>query len=157
MYVSYQIMEEIVESPSSSRETLDSVRRERDEKRKEKKSHKKYKKKNKKRLNREIQTLTTTLDRVFERMQRVDDMSLRCYLLLDKISLVMDVGIGALTFANDIPREAREELEHQRININEEISVLMDWLIRNQEITAPVTEMANPLSQPHLQTEDAYQ
>lgn len=157
MYVSYQIMEEIVESPSSSRETLDSVRRERDEKRKEKKSHKKYKKKNKKRLNREIQTLTTTLDRVFERMQRVDDMSLRCYLLLDKISLVMDVGIGALTFTNDIPREAREELEHQRININEEISVLMDWLIRNQEITAPVTEMANPLSQPHLQTEDAYQ
>ncbi len=119
--------------------------RERENQRRNKKRDKKRKKKNRKQTVKEIEAMITPLSRVLDRIKRVDDMNLRCYMLLDKFALMMDMGIAmAMAMATeDIPEEAEDKLNFQLENIQNEITVIMDWVMSERQI--PNEELANPI------------
>lgn len=116
--------------------------RERENQRRIDKDRKKRKKKERKRNVKEIKAAVDACYRVMDRVKRVDDMNLRCYMMLDKFALMMDMAMAALTIG-DIPDEARDVLNHQMENIQEEINAIMDWVIAERHV--PNEELANPI------------
>lgn len=116
--------------------------RERENQRRIKKDRKKRQKKDRKRTGKEIEMAVETFSRVLDRIKRVDDMNLRCYMLLDKFALMMDVGIASLLLG-DIPEEAQDTLGHQMESMQNEINIIMDWIMEERHV--PNEELANPI------------
>ena len=129
------------------------------EKRKRKKDRKKRKKREQKRRAKEIETGLQMIQRVMDRNKQIDDMNLRCYMILDKIILMIDIGRMVVSFLEDLPREADKKLINQIDNIQNEIKILMNWLINERsidpkELTDPIPIFKNCRSRCEHDTDD---
>lgn len=108
-----------------------------------KKNRKKSEKKKQERNSKEIEAIMQTCDRVLERLKKVDDMNLRCYMFLEKIATMLDIGL-ATTVLGDIPDESYEKIKYYFENLHNEIGIIMKWVINERQVSASV-ELTNPI------------
>jgi len=100
---------------------------------KEKKALKKLEKKERKREIREIQALIQTLKTLFDRMEQIDDMHLRCYMMLDRFTLLMDLSV-ALLGLSDYSKKVKSGFDRDLKSITNQINTSMVWLMNERKV-----------------------
>lgn len=128
-------MDEII----SPEEELDMIRK------KEKKALKKLEKKERKREIREIQALIQTLKTLFDRMEQIDDMHLRCYMMLDRFTLLMDLST-ALLGLSDYSKKVKNGFHRDLKTITNQINASMVWLMNERRVD-PAEAVNGPLAE----------
>ncbi len=108
----------------------------------QKKDRKKREKQQKEKQIEEIKAALGAFIRITNRIKSTDDMSLRCYLLLDKLVLATDVG-AALLSKNYYCPDMNDEISDSLGRLQIEIKIIMDWLMSEKKINA--VETTNPL------------
>jgi len=108
-----------------------------------KNDRKKRKKKEKREQCEEIDAILQTCTRVLERLKRVDDMNLRCYMLLEKFATMLDVVITT-TVLSDLPEESRVKINFYFDDVHKETQTVMDWVINERQVPGS-EELANPI------------
>ena len=111
-------------------------------KKKKKKDQKKREIKDLKRTSKEVDTAIHMLGRGLNRIKDIDDMNLRCYMMLDKFAMMTDVRISSLMSGN-IPEDDRENLNYHLNNMQSEITNLMSWVMSERHVPSEV--LANPI------------
>ncbi len=116
--------------------------REKKETKRQKKQQKKYLKKEKKREIKEMRTVIQTIKRIFDRMEKVDDMNLRCYMMMDKFLLLLDAGTAVMNMES-LPKKERLNFNKQLNTISEQVTCIMKWLVDERKVVGPA--VANPI------------
>lgn len=117
-------------------------KREKDREKKRIKEQKKLDKQYKKEHLQELKTSLTVFTRLIGRLKDVDDMNLKCYMLLDKILLASDVGSAILINSED-DQDVKDEIMDNVGHLQLEIKSIMNWLMSEKKITP--TETTNPI------------
>jgi hypothetical protein len=118
---------------------------EKQEKQKQKLRKKERKKREKQQKEKQIEEIKAALGafiRITNRLKSTDDISLRCYLLLDKLVLATDIGVALLT-TPDYYTDMSDEISDSLGRLQIEIKIIMDWLMSEKKINA--AETTNPL------------
>lgn len=97
-------------------------------------------------LAQEMKAMIQIFYKVVSRMTNSNDMNLRCYTLLDKFMMMMDIVIGSIDIiGKDIDQNESNILKSQLEAIQLEIGNVMTWVIRDRDICTNVTEMTHPI------------
>ena len=90
----------------------------------------------------DIQSVIHVMHSMLERNKSIEDMNLRCYMMLDKVALMADLVTSPSVMA-DVSKKYRNALNNQTKLFQEEIILLMNWLISergNNELVDPAPE-----------------
>ena len=127
----------------SAKEAHEIEQQEKEKQRRIKKDRKKREKKEKQRRNKELLSLIDLGSTIVERIEKIDDMNLKCYMLLDKIMFLMDAGLFDLTLKDEISEDTREIVNYQIGNMKNIITDVMEWVMSERKV--PVVELDNPI------------
>lgn len=111
-----------------------------------KKENKKWKRKQKKQTKKELQAATMIISRVLDRSERIEDMNLRSFMILDKVSLLLDTAFGIMDVVKGFPKNERDEIKLQISRLNSELSNIMNWVGDNRETTSNERDIVSPVS-----------
>lgn len=113
---------------------------------KQKKERKQREKEQKKKRFNEITNSLAAFGRVVDRLRSIEDMNLRCYMLLDKVLLATDVGLTIIVSddinGDEINNETRDLIMDNVGKLQIEIETIMDWLMSEKTIQIETT---NPI------------
>jgi len=128
-----------------AKRTREMEKKEEAKQKKQNKERKKREQKDAERKAKEIKVGLEAVSRVLDRLKGVDDMNMRCYLLLDKLMLVSELGLTLLPTdaSDDIKIELRDMIGRWQL----EFKNIMDWLIAEKKIPL---ETANPIPENNL-------
>lgn len=95
---------------------------------------------------REVRAAIDSLCRVIDRLKSIEDMNLRCFMLLDKILIASDVSATILLSEED--DGTHDEIADSIGKLQKEIMNIMNWLTteRKIETSNPVPENDGMLS-----------
>lgn len=76
-----------------------------------------------------IETILHVCENVVARQRRSGDPVIRATLLVDKLSLLVDIGVATVINTNtDLPEETVARIRHSTNLLNDELQFLSDWI-----------------------------
>jgi len=124
----------------------DNDRLEKDRQKKQQKERKQREREQKNRHDREIKNSCAAFGRVVDRMKSIEDMNLRCYMLLDKVLLASDAGL-TMMMMDEADDETLDEIMSNIGKFQIEVKNIMDWLMSDKKI--PI-ETTNPIPESEM-------
>ena len=102
----------------------------------------------------QINVIIESLERVFRRDRKSKDMNFRCYTLLDRLILAMDIATASVEMTN-LSGLAKQKIKSRVTDIQEEITEIMNWVISYPENNT--TDLVNPIPpSENVSEEDIY-
>nr|QBK86637.1 MAG: uncharacterized protein LCMAC102_04330 [Marseillevirus LCMAC102] len=81
-----------------------------------------------------IKTIVGLSDRILRRQQSFQDPVVRFSLLIDKLCLILDVGVAIVeVYADDMEPKLQEKIKSSSRNLSKELDDMFEWLKHKEE------------------------